>query len=120
MTMFSDMLPSRGFMQYALKPVVWLAAMLMGTFGVPKDPHDLVVTIEAEDKHDFKDRLAQITAPTLVIAGDQDPFYTEALFRETAVGIPNARLILYKGMGHPASGKQFGRDVLAFLLDSAG
>jgi hypothetical protein len=37
------------------------------------------------------------------------------LFRETAAGIPNARLILYKGMGHPASGKQFSRDVLAFL-----
>jgi hypothetical protein len=37
------------------------------------------------------------------------------LFRETAEGIPNARLIVYPGMGHPASGKQFGRDVLAFL-----
>ena len=94
--------------------------MLLGTFGAPEDPNDLVVTIEAEDKHNFKDRLSQITAPTLVIAGDQDPFYTEALFRDTAAGIPNARLILYKGMGHPASGKQFGRDVLAFLLDRAG
>jgi pimeloyl-ACP methyl ester carboxylesterase len=120
LTMFSDMLPSRGFMKYALKPVVWLGAMLMGTFGAPKDSNDLVVTVEAEDKHDFKDRLAQITAPTLVIAGDQDPFYTETLFRETAAGIPNARLILYKGMGHPASGKQFGRDVLAFLVDGSG
>jgi pimeloyl-ACP methyl ester carboxylesterase len=120
LTMFSPMLPSRGFMKYVLKPVVWLGAMLMGTFGAPKDPNDLVVTIEAEDKHNFKTRLAQITAPTLVIAGDQDPFYTETLFRETAAGIPNARLILYKGMGHPASGKQFGRDVLAFLLDGAG
>jgi pimeloyl-ACP methyl ester carboxylesterase len=117
MAIFNDMLPSRGFMKYALKPVVWLGSMLMGTFGAPKDPNDLVVTIEAEDKHNFKDRLSQITAPTLVIAGDQDPFYTEALFRETATGIPNARLILYKGMGHPASGKQFSRDVLAFLSD---
>jgi pimeloyl-ACP methyl ester carboxylesterase len=119
-TMFSALLPNRGFMKYALKPVVWLGAMLMGTLDAPKDPNDLVVTIEAEDKHDFKDRLAQITAPTLVIAGDQDPFYTETLFRETAAGIPNARLILYKGMGHPASGKQFGQDVLAFLLDESG
>jgi hypothetical protein len=42
-----------------------------------------------------------------------------ALFRETAAGIPNARLVLYKGMGHPASGKQFGRDVLAFLLEGS-
>jgi pimeloyl-ACP methyl ester carboxylesterase len=86
-------------------------------FAAPEDPSDLVVTIEAEDKFNFKERLAQITAPTLVVAGDEDPFYTEALFRETAEGIPNARLILYKGMGHPASGKQFRRDVLQFLRD---
>ncbi len=54
-------------------------------------------------------------APTLVVAGDKDPFYTEALFRETAEGIPHARLILYKGMGHPAAGKQFEQDVLNSL-----
>ena len=66
-------------------------------------------------------RLGEISAPTLVVAGDRDPVYTEALFRETAEGIPNAGLILYPGMGHPASGKQFGRDVLAFLKgDTAG
>jgi pimeloyl-ACP methyl ester carboxylesterase len=97
------------------RPVVWLGSLLAGRFGAPEDPSDLVVTIEAEDKFNFKDRLAQIMAPTLVVAGDQDPFYTEALFRETAEGIPNARLILYKGMGHPAHGKQFRRDVLMFL-----
>ena len=77
-----------------------------------------MITIEAEDKHDFKDRLAEIKAPTLVVAGDKDPFYTEALFRETAAGIPNASLILYPGQGHPASGKQFARDVLTFLKEA--
>jgi pimeloyl-ACP methyl ester carboxylesterase len=77
------------------------------------------VTIEAEDKFNFKDRLAEIEAPTLVAAGDKDPFYTEALFRETAEGIPNARLVLYKGKGHPAGGAQFHRDVLAFLREGA-
>ena len=81
------------------------------------DHPDLVVTIEAEDKHNFKDRLGEIAAPTLVVAGDKDPFYTEALFRETAEGIPHARLILYKGMGHPAAGKQFEKDVLNFLKE---
>ena len=115
-TMFNDMLPASRISRYALKPVVWLGTALLGTFAAPKDPNDFVVTVEAEDKFNFKDRLAQITAPTLVIAGDKDPFYTEELFRETAAGIPNAKLILYKGMGHPASGQQFTRDVLAFLL----
>jgi pimeloyl-ACP methyl ester carboxylesterase len=107
----------KGVMKYLSKPIAWLGSFLLGWLGAPKDPSDLVVTIEAEDKHDFKDRLAQITAPTLVVAGDRDPFYTETLFRETADGIPNARLILYTGMGHPASGKQFGRDVLTFLKE---
>jgi len=86
-------------------------------FGAPEDTSDLVTTVDAEEKHNFKDRLKQITAPTLVIAGDKDPFYTEALFHETAEGIPNARLFLYNNMGHPAFGKQFHRDVLSFLKD---
>jgi pimeloyl-ACP methyl ester carboxylesterase len=100
------------------QPVIWLGSLLAGTFGAPKDSSDAVVALEAEDKFNFKDRLAQITAPTLVIAGDEDPFYSPALFRETAEGIPNARLILYKGMGHPASGKQFRQDVLMFLKEA--
>ena len=88
---------------------------LLVSLAAPEDPSDLIVTVEAEDVHDFSDRLSEITAPTLVIAGDQDPFYSETLFRETAEGTPNARLILYKGMGHPAAGNEFQQDVLAFL-----
>ena len=65
-------------------------------------------------------QLDNLAAPTLVSAGERDPFYSAALFRETAEGIPNARLILYPGMGHPASGKQFKRDVLAFLQEETG
>jgi pimeloyl-ACP methyl ester carboxylesterase len=117
-TLFSDMLPSQGVLKYALKPVLWLGSTLMGTLAAPKGSVDMAVTVEAESHHNFIDRLGQITAPTLVVAGDQDPFYTEQLFRDTAAGIPNARLILYKGMGHPASGKQFGQDVLAFLNEA--
>jgi pimeloyl-ACP methyl ester carboxylesterase len=84
--------------------------------GAPNDPSDAIKTIEAEDKHEFAARLHEIVAPTLVVAGDQDAFYSERLFRETATGIPNGQLILYEGMRHPASGKQFGSDVLNFLL----
>lgn len=84
--------------------------------GAPDDPSDLVATIEAEDAFDLHDRLAEITAPTLVIAGAADPFYTEELFRETARGVPGAKLVLYPGMGHPAQGKLFGRELRQFLL----
>lgn len=84
--------------------------------GAPDDPSDLVATIEAEDGFDLRDRLAEISVPTLVIAGAADPFYTEELFRETARGIPGAKLVLYPGMGHPAQGKPFGREVRKFLM----
>lgn len=96
------------------RAIVWLSSLLM-SLSAPEDPSDLVRTVEAEDRLDFRNRLPEITAPTLAVAGDQDPFYTEALIRETAAGIPNARLILYQGMGHPAAGKRFRRDLLAFL-----
>jgi hypothetical protein len=101
------------------RAAVWLGSLLL-SLGAPQDPADLVVTIEAEDKHDFKERLAEITAPTLVIAGDKDPCYPEVLVRESAAGIPNARLVLYPGMGHAAFGKQFERDVLSFLTKDGG
>lgn len=118
-TFVSPMFPQNGIKKYLSKPLVWLASVIGGIlFGAPEDPSDMVATIEAEYKHNFKDRLGQIKAPTLVIGGDKDPFYTEALFRETAEGIPNAKLIIYRGMGHPASGNQFHRDVLSFLKDT--
>jgi len=107
-------LPQDGIWKYLSKPMVWLGARLMSR-GASRELSDLVITVEAEDKHNFRERLSDISAPTLVIAGTDDPFYSESLFRETAAGIPNARLILYPKMRHPARGKQFARDVLAFL-----
>lgn len=110
------------FLRYAARPswlapgITWFGSLLM-SLNAPEDPSDLVVTVEAEDKHSFKERLSEITAPTLVVAGDRDAYYPEELVRETAEGIPNARLILYEGMGHPASGKRFARDVLRFLKE---
>jgi pimeloyl-ACP methyl ester carboxylesterase len=113
------MLPHRGLLGTFHRPLTWIAARLMGWLARSADPNDLVVTVEAEDLFNFKDRLPEIKAPTLVAAGMDDPFYTPELFRDTAAGIPNARLALYPGVGHPASGKQFERDLLAFLREAA-
>jgi pimeloyl-ACP methyl ester carboxylesterase len=110
------MLPQTGAGKWLSAPLVWLGAGLL-SLSAPKDPTDLVVTVEAEDKLAFKDRLAEITASTLVAGGAKDPFYTPALFRETADGIPNAKLCLCPNAAHPAGGKQFQHDVLAFLRE---
>ena len=101
----------RGFKKYLFKLLMWF----FGAFGAPSDPSDGLVEIEAEDRHDFKERLAEIKVPALVIGGAEDYFYP---IRETAEGIPNAKLILYEGLGHDAIMKrQFNEDVLAFLTE---
>jgi pimeloyl-ACP methyl ester carboxylesterase len=100
-----------GMKKHFFKFMMWM----MATFGAPRDPSDLVVTIEAEDNHNFKDLLSQIKVPTLVIGGVDDYFYP---IKETADGIPNAELILYENYGHNAwsdNGKKFKADVMKFL-----
>jgi len=114
--MLAFLMPSNGLTKFLARPLAWLRLVFVKIMlGAPDDPSDLMITVEAEDVHGFKDSLSEIQARTLVVAGDKDPGYTEALFRETAASIPDSKLILYEGMGHPASGKQFGRDVLTFL-----
>ncbi len=62
-------------------------------------------------------RLGEISAPTLVVGGGRDRFYPPELFRETANGIPDARLVLYQDRAHGGTfaDRRFGRDVVAFL-----
>jgi pimeloyl-ACP methyl ester carboxylesterase len=83
------------------------------------DPSDMIATIEAEDAFDLRGRLGQISAPTLVVGGGRDHFYSRELFEETADGIPNARLVLYEDRAHGGTfaDRRFGRDVVAFLLE---
>jgi len=106
-----------GMTSGVIRPIFKACFWLFGKriFGAPSNPSDGLVELEAEDKHDFKERLAEIKVPTLVIGGEEDFFYP---IRETAVGIPNAKLILYEGVGHGAMMKrQFSEDVLAFLTE---
>ncbi len=49
---------------------------------------------------DRRKRLKKITAPTLVIHGEDDPLITVHGGQDTAASIAGARLITYPGMGH--------------------
>jgi pimeloyl-ACP methyl ester carboxylesterase len=84
-------------------------------FSKPENPMDLIVEGKAEMMHNSKNRLAEIKASTLVIGGDKDYYCPVELLRETAAGISNSKLVLYKGKGHMIFGKRFDEDILAFL-----
>jgi pimeloyl-ACP methyl ester carboxylesterase len=102
-----------------------IASALMGTFGrfvlgAPSDPSDFLTTLKADLDHDTTGRLSGLSAPTLIIGGNRDPFFSENLLRETAARIPDAELRVYEGVGHgvPKERKRrYEDDVLAFLSE---
>ncbi len=86
--------------------------------GKVEYPNDFVVEVRADREMNFKDRLAEISAPTLLLSGESDIGYTAEDVRATAEGIPDAELILYEGYGHNlamANSKQVTHDILKFL-----
>jgi pimeloyl-ACP methyl ester carboxylesterase len=100
-----------------------LARAFMAVFGTlvlraPSDPSDFLTTLEADLGHDTTDLLPELSAPTLLIGGDEDPFFSESLLRETAGKIPDAELRVYEGVGHgvPKERKRrYEDDALVFL-----
>lgn len=81
------------------------------------DRHDdLVVTLDAEDSFDVGDRLGEVTAPTLVVAGGRDGFYPLDLVAGTVAGLPDATLVVHPRAGHLGLGsRRVSREVLAHL-----
>jgi len=86
--------------------------------GKVKYPNDFLVEVRADREMNFKDRLSEIKAPTLILSGELDVGYTVDDVRTTAEGIPNSELILYKGYGHNlamSNREQVFKDALEFL-----
>lgn len=92
--MTSAMLPAR--LQGPMRPL----ARVVGRSMAPADPSDLLVTLDAEDAFDVGDQLPRIAAPTLVIGGARDAFYTRDLFEGTADGVQDGRAHIYPDWGH--------------------
>jgi pimeloyl-ACP methyl ester carboxylesterase len=80
----------------AFAALMWL----VGGSQRVEDPSDMLVTVAAEDTFDACPQLHRITAPTLLVAGGRDQYYSPELFRQTAERIPNGRLRLYPDKGH--------------------
>ncbi|MFX1406103.1 MAG: alpha/beta fold hydrolase [Promethearchaeota archaeon] len=86
--------------------------------GKVEYPNDFLNEVMADRDMNFKERLKEIKAPTLVISGELDIAYTTDDVRVTAEGIPNSKLIIYEGYGHNlvmANRKQVQKDILEFL-----
>jgi pimeloyl-ACP methyl ester carboxylesterase len=94
-----------------------VAGWLLGASQRVQDPSDLLVTVAAEDTFDAAPELHHITAPTLLVAGGRDRFYSPELFRETAGRIPGGRLALYRRKGHAGviAHRPAIREIVAFL-----
>jgi 3-oxoadipate enol-lactonase len=91
-------------------------ATIAGHSSTPPDvlARHMIACVE----HDARDRIGQITAPTLVLAGKEDPFVPFSLFEELAASIPNARFRVLDGGGHgfnASMADKFNRAVLEFL-----
>ncbi len=96
-----------------LAPIMWL----LDPLARPKDPSDMVAFARAEDAFDLGGRLGDITAPTLVIAGERDNVYGQELLKATADGVRDGRLIVYPGASHASTmtHKRLADDVTEFL-----
>lgn len=95
-----------------LGPVVGLA---LAAAGYPRQ--DALVESAAERGFDARPVLPTIAQPTLLIAGDEDLFFSRDAVQETARLIPDCRLVRYPGLGHlrAVSSARVPRDVVAFL-----
>ncbi len=84
----------------------------------PEPAHAYDRKIAALAGWDARDRLGQITAPTLVLVGREDILVPVKLSEELAARIPNAELIILEGGGHAFSGEisdKFDQAALEFL-----
>ena len=94
----------------------WMAP-IVGLITKPKDYTRFFIQAKACLQHDAYDRLATISAPTLVIGGEKDAALGADASREIASAIPGAVLRMYPEWGHALyeEAKDFNPVVLAFL-----
>ena len=94
-----------------------LVGWVLGGFLYGQAVPDRLATMRAAEAFDLQDRLSEIEAPTLLVGGERDGFYSADLFRGTAARIPHGRLVLYPGKGHAlvARDRRLAVDVLDFL-----
>ena len=100
-------------LRYPASALAWLA----NPFAVG-NPADMLITNAAAVAFDAGPGLHRVRAPTLVLGGSADPYYSEELFRRTAAGIPGGQAVVFPGKGHlyAAAARPAASIALGFLL----
>ncbi len=101
-----------GYYQKTKRTIPLVAAM-----SKPKSYDRFLIQARACLCHDAYDRLSYITAPTLVIGGEEDRVLGSEPSRELAEQIPGAKLRMYPDQGHGLyeEAKDFNQVVLEYL-----
>jgi 3-oxoadipate enol-lactonase len=94
-----------------------LQRMVSGLIATPDEGY--VGCVGALATMDLREDLPRVTAPTLVIAGEEDPATPPDHARAIAAGIPGARLEILPGAAHLANVEQADR-VTELLLEHFG
>ena len=99
-------------LRYPARGMGWM------TGGGLAERSDMLRTLAAEEAFDAESDLGCVTAPTLVLGGTADPFFSDEVFRRTAAGIPGGRAVVLAGRSHGyvAGSKQTAGMSLGFLL----
>ncbi|WP_131740265.1 alpha/beta fold hydrolase [Actinomadura roseirufa] len=80
----------------------------------------MAITFAALDCGDrWRERLGEITAPTLVVHGEDDPFFPLGNGRALAAEIPGAELLVLPGVGHELPRRAWDALVPALLRHTA-
>ncbi len=111
-----DMMYPPGIRRVAIKVIMRLITPFI--VGSVAYPNDFLIEIRGDQEMNFKDRLGEIQAPTLILSGATDIGYAVKDVQLTAQGIPNAQLKIYEKYGHDLyqnNGKQVRLDALEFL-----
>jgi pimeloyl-ACP methyl ester carboxylesterase len=66
------------------------------------DDDGYLAVVHAVAAYDVRERLGEITAPVVAVAGDHDPTCPPASLREIAEGVRDGRLVVLEGVGHQA------------------
>ncbi|MBW4042544.1 MAG: alpha/beta hydrolase [Acidobacteria bacterium] len=76
------------------------AGYVLGRVVIGDDDGELVRIMDAEDGFDLGRELGEVTAPTLLIGGGRDGYYSPQLLGLTAARMPDARHVELPRKGH--------------------